>query len=160
MFWNEFLGVLSLIVENSWSEDEWSKNRGRRVLDLTAVENFEDFLGYPKTSGRIPHRSGILEGRVRILGGAATYGDLEHGEIAVLPATNSSFNAYLPRCGAIVADAGGALCHAAICAREAHIPAVCGCAHATAVLKTGDTVRVDGTAGTVDIVARRERLGP
>ena len=61
---------------------------------------------------------------------------------------------YIHRCGAIVTNSGGSLSHAAICAREAKIPAVCGCAHATDVLRTGDAVRVDGTAGEVAIVAR------
>ena len=65
-------------------------------------------------------------------------------------ATTASFNAYLPRCGAIVTNFGGILCHGAVVAREGGIPAVVGCAHATELLATGDRVRVDGDAGTVE----------
>ena len=83
----------------------------------------------------------------------AQFNTLLNGEVAVLPATNASFNAYLGRCGAIVADSGGVLCHAALCAREAHIPAVVGCAHATAQINTGDTLEVCGDAGTVTILS-------
>jgi phosphoenolpyruvate synthase/pyruvate phosphate dikinase len=39
---------------------------------------------------------------------------------------------------------------AAIVARELGIPAVVGCGDATACLKTGDRVRVNGSRGTVE----------
>ena len=53
---------------------------------------------------------------------------------------------------AIVTNRGGRTCHAAIIARELGIPAVVGCGDATARLKTGDRVRVDGSAGRVEIL--------
>ena len=41
------------------------RTNGPRIVgngfDLTAVEIFEEFLGYPKTSGGIPHRSMPLD---------------------------------------------------------------------------------------------------
>ena len=42
-------------------------------------------------------------------------------------------------------------------ARELGIPAVVGCFNATSLLKTGDRVRVDGGAGTVEILDRKDR---
>jgi phosphoenolpyruvate synthase/pyruvate phosphate dikinase len=50
---------------------------------------------------------------------------------------------------AIVADVGGALSHAALVAREFGIPAVCGTGTATELLRDGEIVEVDGSAGTV-----------
>ena len=56
-------------------------------------------------------------------------------------------------CAEVLARASGApLSHAAIVARELGIPAVVGCGNATMRLKTGDRVRVDGTAGTVEVL--------
>ena len=49
---------------------------------------------------------------------------------------------------------GGSLSHAAIVARELGIPAVVGCGDATMLLKTGDFVRVDGSAGSVEVIER------
>jgi len=46
------------------------------------------------------------------------------------------------------------LSHAAIVAREMGIPAVVGCGNATMFLKTGDRVRVDGGAGSVEVIER------
>ena len=59
---------------------------------------------------------------------------------------------YFPLAAAIVTDIGAPLSHAAIVAREFGIPAVVGCGNATTVLKTGDTVTVNGAAGTVTIL--------
>ena len=58
----------------------------------------------------------------------------------------------LPAAAAVVTDVGAPLSHAAIVARELGIPAVVGCGDATARLKTGDRVRVDGGAGTVTVM--------
>jgi pyruvate,water dikinase len=53
---------------------------------------------------------------------------------------------------AVVTDVGAPLSHAAIVARELGIPAVVGCGNATMRLRTGDRVRVDGSAGTVEVL--------
>jgi pyruvate,water dikinase len=50
-----------------------------------------------------------------------------------------------------VTDVGGFLSHAAIIAREYRIPAVVATQSATTVLRDGQTVTVDGTAGVVSI---------
>ena len=55
---------------------------------------------------------------------------------------------------ATAGDVGAALSHAAIVARELGIPAVVGCGDATARLKTGDRVTVDGGAGTVTLMLK------
>ena len=51
--------------------------------------------------------------------------------------------------GALVVETGGALDHVAAQARERGIPAVVGAAGATAALRDGDQVLVDGDAGVV-----------
>lgn len=47
---------------------------------------------------------------------------------------------------------GAPLSHAAIVARELGIPSGVGCGNATARLRTGDRVRVDGAHGTVVVL--------
>ena len=51
----------------------------------------------------------------------------------------------------VVTDVGGPLSHGSIVAREYHIPAVLGTGVATARLKSGQQVTVDGDAGVVQI---------
>ena len=70
----------------------------------------------------------------------------------VTGSTSAAFNVILPLLGAIVTDRGGQLSHAAIVAREYGIPAVVGTMRATSLIPDGALVRVDGTAGTVEVV--------
>jgi pyruvate,water dikinase len=80
---------------------------------------------------------------------------LQHGEILVAVQTDVAWTLLFPRAAAVITDVGAPLSHAAIVARELGIPAVVGCGDATARLKTGDRVRVDGAQGTVEILKDR-----
>jgi pyruvate,water dikinase len=55
---------------------------------------------------------------------------------------------------ALVIDIGGPISHGAIVARELGIPCVTGTRTGTSAIRTGDKLRVDGSAGTVEIVER------
>jgi phosphoenolpyruvate-protein kinase (PTS system EI component) len=55
---------------------------------------------------------------------------------------------------ALVADIGGIMSHTAVVARELGIPCVVNTKVATRHIRTGDRVRVDGAAGTVELLAR------
>jgi pyruvate,water dikinase len=48
-------------------------------------------------------------------------------------------------------EMGGPMSHGAIVAREYGIPAVVGVPNATQLIHTGQTISVDGSAGTVTI---------
>ena len=48
---------------------------------------------------------------------------------------------------AVVTDIGGVMSHAAIVCREYGLPAVVGTGRATAEIRTGQTIRVDGSTG-------------
>ena len=54
---------------------------------------------------------------------------------------------------ALVTDAGGVVSHPAVVAREFGIPAVVGTSEATARIKTGDRVRVNGSTGVVELLS-------
>jgi pyruvate,water dikinase len=56
---------------------------------------------------------------------------------------------------AVVTDTGGVLCHSAIVAREYGIPAVVGTGSATAIIRDGQLIEVDGSAGVVRIVTSK-----
>ena len=111
--------------------------------------------------------AGVVEGVVRVLTDAADGDQLRNGEVLVTTVTNVGWTPLFPRLAAVVTDVGAPLSHAAIVARELGIPAVVGCGNATMRLRTGDRVRVDGSAGTVavlrvswDLAARWTRSPP
>ena len=96
--------------------------------------------------------AGQVEGMVRRLDKATEGAALQPGEILVTTLTDISWTPIFPRAAPVVTDVGAPLSHAAIVARELGIPAVVGCGNATSRLKTGNHVRVDGSAGTVTIL--------
>ena len=98
--------------------------------------------------------AGRVEGIVRRIDRVEDGDQIQPGEILVTVTTNVGWTPLFPRLAAIVTDVGAPLSHAAIVAREMGIPAVVGCGNATMLLKTGDRVRVDGGAGTAEVVSR------
>jgi pyruvate,water dikinase len=97
---------------------------------------------------------GIAEGRARVLIDVAQLSELEPGEILVVPSTNPSWHPAFNFVSGAVTDAGGALCHAIIVAREYGLPCVAGTREATFKIKTGDFIRVDGDNNAVYILKR------
>jgi len=94
---------------------------------------------------------GRYEGTARIVRGPADFGKLSRGDVLVARTTSPAFNVILPIIGGVVTDRGGALCHAAIVAREFGIPAVVGTNHGTAKIPDGAKVLVDGDRGFVTV---------
>lgn len=100
--------------------------------------------------------AGRVEGVVRCLAGPEEAALFLPGEILVATQTDIAWTLIFPRASAVITDVGAPLSHAAIVARELGIPAVVGCGDATARLKTGDRVRVDGGAGEVTLLQLAE----
>ncbi len=103
---------------------------------------------------------GTATGPARLLRTAAELAEVRPGEVLVCEATSPSWTPVFDRLAGCVCDAGGMLTHAAIISREYGLPCVCAVGTATRTIRTGDVVRVDGTAGTVRVLARAPRAGP
>ena len=76
---------------------------------------------------------------------------LSPGEILVCQATMPPWTPLFGIASAVVTDHGGVLSHTAIVAREYQIPAVVGTKVGTKLIKDGQTITVDGDAGTVKL---------
>ncbi|MCH8850201.1 MAG: hypothetical protein IIC89_05180 [Chloroflexi bacterium] len=107
----------------------------------------------PKVVNGNPGSPGKARGTAKVVANLAEAGKLEPGDILVAPATMPPWTPLFATVAAVVTDAGGALSHAAIVAREYNIPAVLGTGNATSVIKDGQTLEVDGDAGVVRIVS-------
>jgi pyruvate,water dikinase len=92
---------------------------------------------------------GVASGPVRILGSPTEGARLAAGEVLVAPMTSPDWVPTMRRAAALVTDGGGVTCHAAIVGRELHLPTVVATRMATSVLRDGEVVTVDGTAGEV-----------
>jgi pyruvate,water dikinase len=97
-----------------------------------------------------PASPGRASGVVRVIRSPEQFDEFEPGEILVAPLTAPSWTPLFNQAAAVVTDVGNPAAHASIIAREYGIPAVVGCGDATARLKTGQRVIVDGTTGNVE----------
>lgn len=93
--------------------------------------------------------NGIAEGPVRIITSVEDFKKLKQGEILVCQYTDPAWTPLFGIAAAVVADTGSPLSHAAIVAREYEIPAVLGTKVGTSLLKDGELIIVDGSAGKV-----------
>ena len=98
----------------------------------------------------VPASAGRASGPVRVIRGPDDFDQLQPGEVLVAPLTAPAWTPLFTRAVAIVTDVGSAAAHASIIAREYGIPAVVGCGDATARLRTGMRVIVDGSTGNVE----------
>jgi pyruvate,water dikinase len=99
--------------------------------------------GFPASPGR-------ATGVVRVVRGPDEFDDLERGDVLVAPLTAPAWTPLFTRAVAVVTDVGSPAAHASLIAREFGIPAVVGCGDATARLRTGMRVTVDGSTGNVE----------
>jgi pyruvate,water dikinase len=96
-----------------------------------------------------PAGPGIARGRARVIGDPADLFAFKAGEILVCDAVDPNMTFVVPLCRAVVERRGGMLIHGAIIAREYGLPCVTGVPDATALIRTGDPITVDGYLGIV-----------
>jgi pyruvate, water dikinase len=95
---------------------------------------------------------GVIEGVARVVRSVDQIRDVRDGEILVCGSTSPAWAPIFSKIKATVTDVGGVMSHAAIVAREYGLPAVVGTGRATAAIRTGQTIRVDGSEGTVTLL--------
>jgi pyruvate,water dikinase len=100
---------------------------------------------------------GVVEGVARVVRSVNEIADVRDGEILVCTITSPAWAPIFSKLKATVTDIGGVMSHAAIVCREYGLPAVVGTGRATSQIRTGQTIRVDGTEGVVTLLGDQER---
>jgi pyruvate, water dikinase len=95
---------------------------------------------------------GVVEGLARVVKSVSQIGEVREGEILVCGSTSPAWAPIFSKITATVTDIGGVMSHTAIVCREYGLPAVVGTGRATGQIRTGQRIRVDGTAGTVTML--------
>lgn len=99
----------------------------------------------------VPVSSGIIEGRARIVRRLED-AHIEPGDILVTAFTDPSWTPLFVSIAGLVAEVGGMMTHGAVVAREYGLPAVVSVENATTRIREGQRVRVNGTAGYVELL--------
>ncbi len=95
---------------------------------------------------------GRVTGRACVMHGPEDFGAMRPGDILVAKITTPAWTPLFALAAGIVTDVGGPLSHSSIVAREYRIPAVLGTGAATARIKSGQRVTVDGDGGVVTLL--------
>jgi phosphohistidine swiveling domain-containing protein len=95
---------------------------------------------------------GVVEGIARVVETIDEFDQVQDGDILVCQMTNPAWVVLFTKIAGLVTDTGGTTSHPAVLSREFGIPAVIGTSTATHRIGTGDRIRVDGSAGVVEIL--------
>ncbi len=116
------------------------------IDDLTGVG------AAPKGALRgMPASPGRVTAVARVLRSLEEIDRLRPGEILVAPVTTPAWTAAFARAAGVITDSGSIASHASVVAREYGIPAVVATGDATAQVRDGTTVTVDGTRGWIEL---------
>jgi len=96
-----------------------------------------------------PASLGTVKGKVKILHNQSESHKIKKGDILVVEMTDPLYMHAMMRAGGVITNIGGVLSHAAIVARELHIPCIVGTGNATEVLKDNQLIVLDATKGEV-----------
>jgi pyruvate,water dikinase len=121
----------------------WPPKGATEVGTLTVGDVLTGFQGCP----------GQVTGVARVILDPLDPTALAPGEILVAPITDPAWTPLFVAAGGVAVDVGAAQSHAMIVSRELGIPCVPSVTDATRRIPDGATVRVDGDAGTVTILA-------
>ncbi len=101
---------------------------------------------------------GVVTAKVRVIEDPRVEA-LSPGEILVARHTDPGWIAVFANAAGVIAERGSLLSHSAIVAREMGVPCVVSLKGVTQWLRTGDVVRLDGGAGTVERIGGADLAG-
>jgi pyruvate,water dikinase len=110
-----------------------------------AAAGTREFTGLCVSPGR-------AEAEVVVLRGPGEFARMKPGAIIVAPATDPAWTPLFTLAAGLIVEIGGMLSHASTVAREYGLPALANVPDATRLLKDGDRVRLDATAGRAEVV--------
>jgi pyruvate,water dikinase len=129
----------SLVLPEAWTGRPEALVEDPAITDATV-----EVRGVGVSRGRVT-------GTARVVDDPLDADDFADGDILVCEATDPAWASLFLSAGAAVIDIGGPMSHGAIVARELGMPCVINTKDGTRRIRSGDTLVVDGNAGTVAI---------
>ena len=124
-----------------------SKNVANPLATIRSNDDGSETLtGFAVSPGKV---SGIAS----VILSPGDFDKMKPNSILVCPLTTPAWTQLFPHAIALVTDIGSILAHGSIVAREYGIPAVLGVGNGTQRIKSGDRLEINGTLGTVRVLA-------
>ena len=169
------LAQWAVLIEEHYGKPqdiEWAKDGKTGKLFIVqsrpetvyAVQNKETatYQEYQIKTKKSPILTGIAIGnkigigKIRFISDVSKISLLQKGEVLLTKMTDPDWVPIMRLASAIITDEGGKTCHAAIVSRELGVPCIVGVRGATKLFKTGETVTVDCTQGSVGRIYQGE----
>ncbi|MBD2449558.1 phosphoenolpyruvate synthase [Nostoc sp. FACHB-152] len=120
--------------------------KNENVLRSYRLKTGKESAPTPLVTGRAIGEA-ISQGKVCVILDVHNIDKFKPGDVIVTERTDPDWEPIMKRASAIITNAGGRTCHAAIIARELGVPAIVGCGNATQVLKDGQEVTISCAEG-------------
>ena len=159
--WNETKGLLrgALAKDEAYVRIRRRRKEEERNKQVLLPETFQGrpnpirLSDLPLPDGHtlkgIAVSPGRVTGRARVILDPRRDAEIEPGEILVAPVTDAGWTPLFIAAAGVVVDVGGSLSHGSTVAREYGLPAVVNVKVGTRMIRTGQTITVDGTKGVV-----------
>ena len=131
---------------------EWENHAARKVPDMvigSADRVNDDNSGSDTPLRGLPISAGYAEGPVRLLLVPDDLKSVKRGDILVAPVIDPGMAPVMGLAAGLVVEMGGILSHGAIIAREYGLPTIANVRGVTQLLKNGERVAMDATAGEI-----------
>ena len=152
---NESRDWKALVAERRATYEREARRKQIPRLLVSDGRAFYEGVGANTDTGDVitgsPVSPGVVEGVVHVVFNPHET-QLAPGEILVCPGTDPAWTPLFMAAGGLITEVGGMMTHGSVVAREYGIPAVVGVHQATTRLKTGQKIRMDGTAGKISIL--------
>ena len=150
----------------SISADKLRNIISKNILYYRSFVNYKPYgdIGIPPESKSIERSKGgktifgvgcggnRVIGNARVINNAEDIDKIRAGEILVAKFFDVGWLSHFKLLSGAVTETGGMLCHSSIVAREYGLPAIVSAHGATDLIKTGDTIEIDGFSGKVTIL--------
>jgi phosphohistidine swiveling domain-containing protein len=101
-----------------------------------------------------------VEGRAHVVLDTDDLDAFEPGEILVTPHTDAGWTPYFTLAAGVIVETGGLLTHTSTVARELGLAAIVNVRDCTALIRTGDQLRLNPGTGEVTVLARAAAAPP
>lgn len=98
---------------------------------------------------------GVVTAKARVIDSFDEIDKIQPNEILVTKYTDTGWTPKFAILSGLVTECGGALCHAAIVAREYNIPSIVACKNATQKIKDGQLITLDAVNGVIILEEKR-----
>ena len=121
-------------------------SRGEVICSALEEGNDHEYSG-------IPVSPGVCIGRVRVLNYPEEGKELNQGDILITKSTNPAWTPLFFKIGGLITETGGPISHGSVVAREYGVPAIVGVKDATKRFRNGQSIRINGETGRIDIIS-------